>query len=117
MPVQSLNETIITPLPSPLPSPSSSPSDEILMTPTTPNKKIRYPGDIADDILEEMTSRRLKKCVRLLKEVCRKKDHIIKRLHTEKTRQKKKIKTLQELLSNLNKKNLLSSNTCNLIEV
>lgn len=81
-------------------------SSEILSTPK--KKKIRYPGDISNDLLEQMTPTTLRKSVRLLRETCQKKDHKIKRLQSIQNRQKKKIESLQALLLDLKKNNLLS---------
>lgn len=39
----------------------------------TPTKKIRYPGDINENTIKDMTPRRIVKSVKILKQACAKK--------------------------------------------
>ncbi|XP_017875468.1 uncharacterized protein LOC108622239 isoform X2 [Ceratina calcarata] len=73
----------------------------------TPQKSIRYPGDISTLKVENMTPATLRKCVRVLKKSCEKKSEVIKKLRTQTRRQKKRIASLKILLHELrNKYNL-----------
>ncbi|CAL1671842.1 unnamed protein product [Lasius platythorax] len=56
--VNEQHDTAITPLP------------EAFSTPT--RKKIRYPGDISNNLMEKMTPTKLKQSVRLLRELAKK---------------------------------------------
>jgi len=63
------------------------PINQIVTTP----KKLRYPGDVRDDRIADMTPRTTVKAIRMLKRVNEKKTKTIKRLCTQIQRQKKKI--------------------------
>ncbi|XP_067210168.1 uncharacterized protein [Linepithema humile] len=73
----------------------------------TPKKLLRYPGDINDNILQNITPRTSIRIIKMLKKECQKKDKIIKRCRTQQNRQKKKIEHLTELLFKVRKKCLL----------
>jgi len=84
----------------------------------TPTKKIlRYPGDIRENRMKDMTPRTVIRSIELLKRACIKKDNTIKRLRTEQNRRKKKIESLQMLLTDLKQKCLLSSNSSDIVKV
>ncbi|XP_076545956.1 uncharacterized protein LOC117611116 [Osmia lignaria lignaria] len=56
-----------------------------LETPSTSRKRIRYPGDISENVLDKMTPKRLKASVRQFRESCKKKDRRIKCLQSQQT--------------------------------
>lgn len=64
-----------------------------------------------------MTLRTAIKSVRLLNQACVKKDITIKRLRNEQNRRKKKIESLQKLLTDLKQQCLLSANSSDIVEV
>lgn len=84
---------------------------------TTRTKKIRYPGDINEETLKNMTLPTALQSIRMLKEACEKKDILIKKLQNKKTYGKKKIDSLQNLLLDLKGKCLLSANSVEIIKV
>lgn len=61
---------------------------------TTPKKRLRYPGDVQNDQIANMTPRTTIKAIRLLKRINEKKTKTIKRLCTQIQCQKKKLKVL-----------------------
>lgn len=83
----------------------------------TPTKKLRYPGDINENTIRDMTPRSALKSVKILKRACVKKDITIKRLRNEQSRRKKKIESLEKLLMELKQKCLLSSNSSDIVQV
>ncbi|XP_025270346.1 uncharacterized protein LOC112639697 [Camponotus floridanus] len=83
----------------------------------TPTKKIRYPGDIGENAIQDMTPHTAIRSVRLLKQACVKKDITIKRLRNEQNHRKKKIESLQKLLTDLKQQCLLSANSSDIVEI
>lgn len=79
--------------------------------------KLCYPGDIKDDIIDQLSLSTKSTCIKLLKRACLKKDHAIKRLYAKQIRDKKKIINLEELLTELRQQCGLSSNASNIIQV
>ncbi|KAL1488972.1 hypothetical protein ABEB36_014754 [Hypothenemus hampei] len=79
--------------------------------------KIRYPGDINEENVKGTSNQNLQKYVLILKKACRKKDQMIKRLQSLRNRQKKKINSLQSMLSDLRARDLISSNTSHIMQI
>ncbi|XP_011869794.1 PREDICTED: uncharacterized protein LOC105563092 [Vollenhovia emeryi] len=73
----------------------------------TPRKIYRYPGDIKDELVEQMSPTTKSNCIRLLKSACKAKDKTIQKLKVNEFRHKKKISSLEKLYVNC-KKNLIS---------
>ncbi|XP_020298564.1 uncharacterized protein LOC109862827 isoform X4 [Pseudomyrmex gracilis] len=74
------------------------------------SKPLKYPAQITEENILTMSPKSIVQCVRILKDTCEKKTRAIKRLQKHQHRQKKKIESLQALLSELSKCELLSSN-------
>lgn len=79
--------------------------DENYHTPTT--KHIYYIVDINSGNITNMTPKMLVKTLNILKKSCEKKDKLINRMRVQHFRQKRKIETLEALLSAFRAKNLL----------
>ncbi|XP_020286801.1 uncharacterized protein LOC109856199 [Pseudomyrmex gracilis] len=71
-------------------------------------KRIYYAGDINLRNVENMTPKMLVKSLNILKKSCEKKDKIINRLRAQHCCQKKKIESLEALLSKFREKNIRS---------
>lgn len=83
----------------------------------TPKKIYRYPGDIKDEVIDQMSPKTKSHCIRLLKSACKAKDKNIKSLMVKEFRHKKKIASLKKLLSELRQKCDFSENASEIIEV
>ncbi|XP_036138677.1 uncharacterized protein LOC118644363 [Monomorium pharaonis] len=90
------------------------PIDQIV---TTPKKRMRYLGDILDNKITDMSPRTMIKSIRILKRACEEKTKTIKRLCCQTRRQKRKIKNISAVLTELQQKCLLSSESCNVLQV
>ncbi|XP_020296332.1 uncharacterized protein LOC109861196 [Pseudomyrmex gracilis] len=84
---------------------------------STRKRIYRYPGDIKDELIDQMTSASKSQCIRLLQSVCKAKDKKIKTLMLKKLRHTKKIVNLVKLLRELRQKCDLSENASEIIEV
>ncbi|XP_018407152.1 PREDICTED: uncharacterized protein LOC108783157 [Cyphomyrmex costatus] len=89
---------------------------ECIVSQATKIEKIRYVGDLTDAIIENMSRDKLIKVVKMLKEVTRKKDIIIKRLRNQLSYSKNKLNTLGILLTDLKQKYSLPSNFCKTLQ-
>ena len=89
----------------------------LLEEPPSSKKVIRYSGDISVRDIDNLTPEILKSSLLKLKKFCDKNKRTIKRLRNEQYRHIKKIHNLETLLSDLKNKELLSSNSCDVIEV
>lgn len=78
---------------------------------------MRYPGDIKMEKVTKMTPKSITKAMEILKKACESKDKTIKRLQTKHQYQKKRIESLENLISTLQKKGLVSSDFSAIIQV
>lgn len=76
--------------------------DEICQTPS--KKQICYAGDIKSENFENISPKAFMKSLNMLRSSCKKKDKIINQLKILNYRQKKKIESLEALLSELCRK-------------
>lgn len=86
-------------------------------TSTILKNTIRYPGDIGAEVLNKFTPSVQMKYIKLLKHACEKKNKTINRLRVQQLPQKRKIASLQELLTELRQKYELSENTSEIVQV
>ncbi|XP_071580444.1 uncharacterized protein [Temnothorax nylanderi] len=80
-------------------------------------KKIRYPGEITDALIENMSRDEMINVIKMLRETTRKKNITIKRLRTQLSRKEKKTNSLSTLLEDLKQKYSLSSDCCGTLQV
>lgn len=80
-------------------------------------KKIRYPGEITDALIENMSRNDLINVIKMLKETTKKKNIIIKRLRTQLSRKRKTTNSLSTLLEDLKQEYILPSDYCKTLQV
>lgn len=89
---------------------------QIERVPTTPKKKLRYPGDVCDTIAH-MTPKTAMQSIKILKGACKKKAKTIKRLRDKVRNQKRTIENFSAVIDELRKKCLLSCDSCHVLQV
>lgn len=72
-----------------------------LEEPSISRKKVRYPGDITENVLENLSPKSLKSTVLILKKTCQKKDKLIKQLRSQKNQMIKRNKIFEEILKSI----------------
>lgn len=93
-------------------------SNVITETPTAPKarpRRLYYPGDVPSDT--DLTPRSSKKYIASLRKVVTKQSHRIKITAQKVRRQQKRIETMKTLLEGLKKKNMISDNAMELLQV